>query len=628
MATLGPDAQGIFVDGCLGLGQRLMRFTHEDNFEQQPLMSFDRKVVLVCDARIDNRPELTAALGITASAARQLPDSTFILRAYEKWQDECVSHLIGEYSFAIWNSRDKYLMLARSPLGGRPLYYHTTDRLFAFSSLPKALFTHPSIPRELNHERIADYLAQAPIESGTSFYRGIHRLHSGHLLRVDRHGLTVRNCWQPDLRREIRYSCDADYVHAFNTLLDRVVSDHLRSQSDVGVMMSGGLDSTAIAAVAAAQLKQDGRRLAAFTEVPRAGFAGAVINGRYADESPFVKAMSRHYDTIDLNLIRTDNRMYLDDLERFFDEANIPFRNASNRVWYEAILQAARKQGVRVLLTGAQGNLTISRSGQGLLPLLMRKWKWLRALHEARALGNGSPLRTLFGQGVMPLLPTSLFATVQYLRGKDQLMKGEPFWSGYSAINPEFARAQRVEERAREKGFDFHFRSNSDMSRTCAKMLPGLAMSANDINHAYRGLYGIDVRDPTADIRIVEFCLALPEEQYLKDGISRRLIRRAMAGRLPPEILENRQRGLQAADWFERLLAARENILYELGVWKNHELLPSILDLELMTDLLRQMPQAGEDAGKILRDYRQKLEFGLMIGRFILWFEHGESARA
>jgi len=626
-AVFGSDGCGIWRDGHVGLGYRLMRFTPEDNCEQQPWLSIDRQIVLVCDCRLDNRPELAGALGITASEACRLADSAYLLTAYEKWGEDCVQHLVGDYAFALWNARDQRLFLARSAVGGRPLYYYATSNLFAFASTPNGIFALPNVPRSLNLERIADYLVQAPVEPGACFFRGIRRLHAGHVLSVDRAGVTERRFWQPELLRELRYRCDNEYVDAFNELFERVVATQLRSSSPVGVMMSGGLDSSSVAAVAATQLKQQGKRLATYTEVPRADFDGKIAKGRYANETPFVQAMSRQYGNIDLNLIRAD-RMYLDDIDSFFDAANMPFRNASNRPWIEAILQEARKQGVNVLLTGAQGNLTISRSGQGLLPMLLLTGKWGQALREAHSAGKGSLLRTLVVQGVLPLLPTPLFLVAQYLRGQHRPVAGNAPWSSYSAINPEFARSQRVLERASEKGCDFHFRMNPNMHLTYGKMLPGLTMAANEVYHAYRGLYGVDVRDPTADLRIVEFCLSLPEEQYLKHGVSRRLIRRAMAARLPAEILANRQRGLQAADWFERLLASRERLLLELGEWQKDDLLSGILDLQRMVRLVEQMPHANGDAGRIMLDYRQVLEFGLMTGRFIRWFEKGASLNA
>lgn len=627
MASLGPDAHRIWVNGPVGLGSRLMPFTPADIYEQQPLLSHDRSLVLICNARIDNRVEMTAKLGIAGNDAELLPDSAFILHAYQKWGEHCVQHLIGDYSFALWDQRQQHFTLARSPVGGRPLYYHATNKLFAFSTVPKGLFTLSSIPRELDHERIADYLVQAPIAQGKTFYRGLQRLQTGHLLTVGREGLRLRKFWQDCPPREIRYSADGDYVDAFNELFKRVIADHLRSTSPVGVMMSGGLDSTSVAAVAATQLKSRGRRLCAFTEVPGSGCSGMTGAGRYADETPFVRAMSQRYDNIDLNLITTDGMMYLDGLYTFFDAANIPFRNATNRTWIEAILQAAGKQGVRVLLTGAQGNLTISRNGQGLLPLLIRQGKWLRALQEARALGGSSTFRTFFGQGIMPLLPTALYDAMQQMRG-NRAMGGLSPWYEYSVINPDFARIHRVEERAQENGFEFSFRPDADILKTTCRILPRLSMMANDISHVYRGLYGTDVRDPTADVRIAEFCLAIPEEQYLKDGVSRRLVRRAMAEMLPAEILENRQRGLQAADWFQRLLLSREKLLLELSEWGKNDLLSGILDLKRMVRLLENMPYVQGDPTKIMREYRQLLEFGFMIGRFILWFENYDDVHA
>jgi len=628
MASLGNCKDSIWVNGHIGLGCRQMQFTPEDSFELQPLISSDRQSVLVCDARLDNRAELAAALDIPLSEARYLPDSVYFQSSYEKWGVECVQHLIGDYALAIWDARAQRLFLARSPVGGRPLFFYTTSNLFAFATRPAGLFALPNIPRKLNLERIADYLVHAPVEPGAGFFGDINRLHAGNCLSVSHGSVNERKFWQPELQQQLHYTRDDEYVDTFNALFERVVADHLRSASPVGVMMSGGLDSTSVAAVAATQLKQQGKRLATFTEVPRDDFNGQLIAGRYADETPFAKAMARRYDTIDLNLIRTGGRFYIEDIDSFFTAANMPFRNASNRTWIEAILQEASHQGVNVLLTGMQGNLTISRDGQGLLPLLVRGGHWRQAIHEARAMGTGSTLRTLFGRGVMPLLPTPLFVALQRLRGNLRMTAGASPWLAYSAINPDFARTQRVGERARERGFGFLPRMDPNVRLSYGKMLPGSAMGVTDIFHAYRGLYGIDVRDPTADVRIVEFCLALPEEQYLKNGVSRRLIRRAMANRLPAEILDNNLRGLQAADWFDRLLASREKLLLELTEWEKSDVLTGILDLKKLVRLLEHMPQANGDAAQIMLNYRQTLESGLMMGRFIRWFEDGRYVNA
>ncbi len=622
----GQDTTGLWHDKHVGLGCCLMHFTPEDCFEQQPLISADKQVVLVSDARIDNREELTHHLDIPPSELNEMPDSVFIMRAYEKWGEDCFNRLIGDYAIALWDAGEQRLLLARSPVGGRPLFYHVAPNSFVFATMPQGLFALPFIPRELDLEFVADYLTLAPKASGRSFFLGIRRLHAGQLLAIKRDGCKLSKFWQPDLQREIRYARDDDYVDAFNALFERVVADHLRSKTPIGVMMSGGLDSTSVAATAALLCKRENKRLATFTEVPRFGFDGAIIKGRYADETPFVQAMGRLHNNLELNFIRTGGRVYLDELDRFFDVSAMPFRNASNRVWFEAIVQEARKQGVRVLLTGEKGNLTISRDGQGLLPQLVRTGKWCRALQEASALrqnGMVSAVRTLVGQGIMPLLPTPLWSAILRMRGRAPSSTGRYRWESYSAINPVFALAQRVNERARKKGGDFRFRPNPDMRLTCGKMLSGMTGQGNNILPAYRAMYGLELRDPTADIRIVEFCLAMPEEQYLKDGLSRRLIRRSMADRLPPEVLVNSKRGLQAADWFERLSGAKEQILCELSEWRQSDLLSGVLDLERLYRLAERMPQINGTADEILRDYRQVLDSGMMMGRFIRWFETG-----
>jgi asparagine synthase (glutamine-hydrolysing) len=625
LAAHGADGGGIWTQGNLGLGQRLMRFTPEDLFERQPLADAEGQCVLVSAGRIDNRPELTTELEMPSVEARELPDSMFILRAYEKWGEDCACHIIGPVTFALWDGRIKRLLLVQSPVGAAPLFYYATPEVFAFATMARGLFSLPFVPREINQQYLADFLTLAPAEPGSSFFRRIARLQGGHSLVAGNGGHKVRRYWQPAMANELRLPRDDDYVEAFNELFGRVVSDHLRSLTPVGVMMSGGLDSTSVAAVAAPLLKIKGVCLATFTEIPRAGFDGMTIKGAYADETPFVQAMARLYDNIELNLVRTGGCNFLQGLERFFAAVERPSFNPSNSTWMEAILQQSRQQGARVILTGQLGNFSISWNGSGLLSQLLRQGMWLRALHEARALArcqNGpSTFRTLISQGVLPLLPDPLWLAVKRIRSRENAC--DPPWREYSAILPDFARAQRVDERAREKGHDFDFRLQTDTRLLRSKFILMCQDMLIDMISGYRAEFGVDLRDPTGDERIVGFCLSLPEEQYLRNGVSRRLIRRAMADRLPAEILANRGRGMQAADWFERMNAARSELFSALTELEQSQLARRSLDLKRMRRLVEQMPQAGGDAARMQMDYRQFLERGLITGLFLRWFESG-----
>ena len=624
----GPDGGGIWTDGQMGIGQRLMCFTPEDRFERQPLTSPSGRRVLVFDGRIDNRPELMRTMDITPDEASTLPDSVFIQHAYEKWGQNCLEYLIGSFTFALWDSAEKHLFIARSPVNGRPLFYHAALDSFVFATMPKGLFALPFVPRKLSEKVIADYLAWAPHKPDACFYHGVQRLQPGHSLVVQPDGLKVQQYWRLDLQREIKYPHDDDYIEAFHHLFKRVVSDYLHSLNPVGVMMSGGLDSSSVAVTAASLLEPEGRRLAAFTEVPRSGFDGPIVKGRYADETPYVKAIAHLYDNLDLNLIRTDGHVYLENLDSFFAAAEAPFRNASNRVYWEAILQAAQKQKIRVLLTGGQGNLTISWNGDGLLSSLLSKGRWTQALREARAMSQQGNARStwsaLADKGIMPLLPRPLWYAVKRFRQSDnEILTSDPPWRAYSAIHPDFAKAQGVEKRARKKGHDFLFRPPSDTRSIRSKILRGAGLF-DGLGSGYQAMFGVEIRDPTTDVRMIEFCLNLPEEQYLRHGKPRWLIKRAMDKKLPGEVLWNKKRGLQAADWFERLYGVREDILDELSRLELCEPAARALDLARLRRMVEQMPRGGGDPEELMRKYRTILEFGLMTGRFIRWFEAGQ----
>ena len=134
---------------------------------------------------------------------------------------------------------------------------------------------------------------------------------------------------------------------------------------------------------------------------------------------------------------------------------------------------------------------------------------------------------------------------------------------------------------------------------------------------------GVDIRQPLADARLVEFCLALPEDQYLRDGEARRLIRRAMAPHLPPVVLANSQRGLQAADWFERLAGARAQVDATLTRLENSDLAQRMLNLPWLRQRLEDMPASTENRFSAIVEYRTTFEPGLMVGRFLCWFEEG-----
>jgi len=332
LAAHGPNGEGFWLKNNVGLGQRLMHFTPEDRFEKQPLLSPDGQKVIISDGRIDNRSELIEELKISPIEAQTLPDSLFVLRAYERWGEECTCHLIGSFAFAVWNTKDQSLFMACSRTEPKPIFYYSTPKIFIFSTMPKALFSFPFVKREVDLHHFGDFLIKGYYDLGSTFYKSIHLLPHEHSLKFKNGSFKIRRYWQLNVKQELRLKNNEEYVLAFNEIFKRAVSDRLRSISPIGISMSGGLDSSSIAVTAATLLKQKRKSLSTFTEVPPPTFDGSSFKSYYADETPFVQAIGKMYDTMHLNFVRTDKKFFLEGIDNFFETCEMPFINGSNRI--------------------------------------------------------------------------------------------------------------------------------------------------------------------------------------------------------------------------------------------------------------------------------------------------------
>ena len=616
----GRDGGDSWNDANVGIGAWLAHRTPEDVFEVQPLICRDSGRVLVADVRLDNRPELFESLGLQASA--QTPDSLLIMRAFDLWGVECVHHLIGAWAFALWDAPKSRLILARDPMGARTICWHRNAQRLAFATTARALTALPDLEYALNLDKIADTLAGGGEDSTSTFVEGVSQLPLASRMIVTRDNVHIETYWKPDYGRETRYKRDEDYVEAFRELFDRVMSDHLRSLSPVGVMMSGGLDSASVGASAARQLQTRGERVTAFTEVPREGFTGKVIPRRYADETPFVEAIAAMYPNMDVEWVRQGDNNLLHGDENYLKYHDAPFGTAANRVWWEMILRQAGARGIPTVLDGMQGNVAFSWNGDGLLAELIGQGKWRAARREARfATQSGeqnAAWRALIRGGIVPHLPAPL--RQKFLGWRQS--KAEAQYDGLShLINPDFA--QKYDFEARSKAGDELMLKIIGIQTPEIRWSYLLGGNGFGSSHAaYNAQFGVDTRQPLCDKRLVEWCIGVPETQCKRNGQPRFLVRRAMADRLPPLIVNNRKRGLQAADWLEHLRAARRAIEAELEQLEQSPTANSILDVVQLRQMFEELPDdlKPESWGAVDK-YRITLEHGVMLGRYLRSFD-------
>jgi asparagine synthase (glutamine-hydrolysing) len=271
-----------------------------------------------------------------------------------------------------------------------------------------------------------------------------------------------RRYWSVGDIKSIRLGSDQAYADGLRECLDQAVRRQLRSAHPIGCHLTGGLDSSSVATLAARALGARNQRIMAFTQVPREGFNGQVPLGCYADETPYVEAIRNKASNIDVTYIRNNESDDFADLEKIFLALEGPVRNPTNFGWAMAIARAARTQGRRVLLGGFEGNTSISWSGWPQAVDHLRRGRFLTAYQQWRMFYRRSPFsrwtsfRKLF---VEPLAPEVLGNWADRRRHPGRISP----WHDHAAIRPEFASEMKVDARARAVGHDFLYRSRPDM---------------------------------------------------------------------------------------------------------------------------------------------------------------------
>jgi asparagine synthase (glutamine-hydrolysing) len=510
-----------WLDGPIGLGQRMLAGSR-DAFPATLSRSAEAGDVVVADARLDNRAELVAALGLPLAAAEGFADGELILRAWERWGESCPARLLGDYAFAVWDARRRTLFCARDPAGVKPLYYHAGPRVFAAASGTGALFAAPGVPRRIDELRIAAYLVPGLENRTATFNEGVVRLPPGHCLTVTpTGGVTPRPYWQPDAARELRLGSDAEYAERFRELFTDAVRCRLRGAAPVAAALSGGLDSSSVVCVARAIRTASGAGplptyTARFPTIPR------------CDEGAYVAAVEaggglspRHLDGDALDP--------LGDLESGtlrYEEA----LQAGGFYMHWALYRAAAADGMHVFLEGTGGDIVVSH-GTGYLGDLARRGRWLELGREARRLSQA------FERPTWRVLRTAAVSVAPpaFRRGWRRARRSGLF--GPPLIRAEFARRMRLDERLRaaeparlpreiEGARGEHWRQLT--SPRLAGILETLAAAGR--------VMGVEPRDPFLDRRLIEFCLALPASQKIRHGRTRVVARHALAALLPAEI--------------------------------------------------------------------------------------------
>jgi asparagine synthase (glutamine-hydrolysing) len=520
LAFRGPDAQSMWVEGNVGFGHTMLRTTWESAHEHQPF-SLDGKVWITADARIDDRENLVAKLTskgqeVTTAA----PDSELILHAYHAFGEHCVDHLLGDFAFAIWDGHLRRVFCARDHLGIRLFYYFRSGKTFVFSNTLNCIRRHPDVSSNLNELAVADFLLfDIKQDPATTTFSDIQRIAPAHSLSVSKDHCVSRRYWSMPIDEPVYYKRNSDYVDRFTELLTLSVRDRTRT-SWVGVFMSGGLDSAALAATAS-QLPDHRPSVAAFTYVfdhlipdKERHYAGLV-----ADKL----GIPIHYNVRDDKIVDPEwNRRPL----RTPEPTAFSVARANELEDYRWLAEHGR-----VILYGEGPDNALMFEWRTYLSYLARERRWSRLLRDIFQ-------HVIAHRRVLPMSTILSYGK----RVAEPYEPGFPPW-----LDDEFA--SRTDARARWETR----RSATDSShpvRPAAFRSFGTPVWQNLFESRDPGYSESPVEFwyPYLDLRVLRYMLAVPSIPWCR---RKHLLRQAMRNILPEEVLRRDKEGLAGAPIFQ-----------------------------------------------------------------------------
>jgi asparagine synthase (glutamine-hydrolysing) len=521
----GPDACEVWADGPVGFGHALLRTTYESLAENQPA-SLDRQFWIVADARIDCRAELQAEL---TNAGRKIrpaaPDPELILHAYAAWGDACVQHLRGDFAFVIWDARRRTLFCARDHFGVKPFYYAELGGVFIFSNTLDCLRLHPGISEELNESAIGDFLLFGlNCNEATSTFRDIRRLPPAHYLTVSADGLLSERYWSPPTDGRVRYHRPDDYIEHFQTVMHAAVADRLRI-SRAGIWLSGGMDSSSIAAMARELAATSGGTadLRAYTAV----YESVIPDGEIAHARTVAAFLG-----IPLRCFAADSLPLFDR----FDNPACALPEPVEDPFAAAIFDhyGAIAADCRVVLSGEGGDELMYFQMWPYTRDLLRNRQYRRLFNEVPAFLRARPFPS---RGIR--------LRMQRLLGRNPSAPDFPSW-----FAPDFVQRLELKERWNEWNGGAHAMEHPIVPKAHASL--ALPQWTRVFELADPGLTraAVEVRYPLLDLRVVNYLLSIPPFPWT---FQKQIVRAAMSGHLPESIRQRPKTPLQGDPLLEML---------------------------------------------------------------------------
>ncbi|MGD6815532.1 asparagine synthase-related protein [Metabacillus sp. 84] len=607
---------GCFHKNHIYLGCHSQWITKESLGEKLPFYDPQRQIAITADAIIDNRLELFEHLQVPLRDQKNITDSQLIMLAYLKWGQESPKYLIGDFAFMIWDEKQNLLFGARDFSGSRTLYYSKSGSNFAFSTTIKPLLSLSFIDKKLNKCWLADYLAVSgmmdSVDPAITPYMDIYQIPPAHSLTLKNDKITIRRYHSFSNIHPFKFKNDSEYVEAFQSEFQQAVTARLRTYKKIGAQLSGGLDSGSVVSYAVNSLKEKREILHTFSYIPPNDFEDFTATHLLTNETPLIKKTVQHVNGIHAHLLSFDKKNSYDEIDDFLSIMEMPYKFFENSFWLKGLFEAAHSEGAGVLLNGDRGNFSISwGSAVHYYSELLKKLKWVKLYKELNQYSRNTGGARL---GQLPDIAKIAFPGM-FIRKTENRMP--------SIINESFAEEIMVNQKLAKQGINHRgWYLNSSLEEERIKHFEdGFHWNASNTLSTKLSLkYSLWKRDPTNDLRVIRFCLSVPNSQYVQNGLDRALIRRATKNYLPDEVrLNQRTFGVQGADWVYRMIPQWNEFRHELDHLVKDDQVMYYLNRDTIMNALSIMDQ-GVESHHAINPYFKILVRTVILYRFLKKF--------
>lgn len=532
----------------LMMGCALQHITKEANLEQFPYSNEDNTLYLTADCLLDNRDELLKEFQLPAHT----PDGYLIFHSFQKWGLHCINYLVGCFSFVIYDYKLNEAYLFADHISSRSLFYYYSDGRLYFSTIIRSILeaNHFTIPK--NERWILDCLAmQTPImltiPEETPFL-GIKKVLAGSYVTIGYQNQCCTEYWNPIKEREERTKAsDKEYQDYLLSTLNKAIQSAIRTDGEVGIYLSSGLDSSSVACVAAPLLQTRNKNLYSFTAVPEESFVNTHSSYYIVNETKGVLDICTQYPNIIPHFEMSESKSILTEIDEITSITELPTKSGENTVWLNEIAKSASKKGCKILLDGQHGNSTISNGHiKEYMKYLLTNLHFIHAIKEINTYGKQNHI----SRKKLACFLTKSIVTEPFCRWKSK--RADIFLD--VLVNKELARQYKTDVRLRQGFYNCDYTMIPKWYDIKSDMFSKLEFSQVGEFKTKLGLkYGLLLRDPLADKHMIELTMSLPFSCFVSEGYERRLVRKYMKGIIPDSILTNTShRGLQGADCLHR----------------------------------------------------------------------------